>query len=675
MAQTTKTTKRAGAMKRLFVLAVAVLAFASAYADEAAAVAAGVDLDIAYCESTGEQYIDTGILGNPGLRVEAEIMWTETNLVSNVDQHILGSFDKVNNGNTSWRCYPISMSGSRYPFFHYGDKMNNLTSWKYNMSQRYRVTSDLGASSQSFTADGMDGTAPYTFTSQQSYTSVGSGKTLYLFALGHGARDDGVNCMTKARVYWLKIYQNGDLVRDYRPARQGNVYGLWENVNDVFCGSATATPFKDNVLRSAHGQPDYFVQWIQSDGANLTYIDTGLFGRPETKIEARFQWKAVQDRRLICANKGGNYFHIASGPNGEMYFRSGSSTVIIDGAAYAANTDYTVVSDVHASSQTYSVTGPFGTITTNDNQTVVNTTPHAMFIFAENYGSGSGSFSKVRLYSMKIWQDGMLMRDFVPGIKDGQGVLYDRVNDKCYFSRNGRISAANGLVGPPAGTPTYPKYKLSYLGSDGGTYIDTGLLGNPGLKVAGDVMWTELPYAQGSDGHILASFDNSSYSATRRCYAISSTAINLVGTNMANMCVGGDMIRPGFNYVAGQRYRVETNLGANSQTLAIEGGATPFTYTANANFTEVDHGQTLYMFALGHSSNGAAAYTKARVYSLKIWQNGALVHDYMPVIADNGGPYFYDKATRTFVQGTNAGLWDVGEIEGRVSLGTSIIFR
>ena len=81
------------------------------------------------------------------------------------------------------------------------------------------------------------------------------------------------------------------------------------------------------------------------------------------------------------------------------------------------------------------------------------------------------------------------------------------------------------------------------------------------------------------------------------------------------------------------------------------------------------------MFALGHSSNGAAAYTKARVYSLKIWQNGALVHDYMPVIADNGGPYFYDKATRAFVQGTNAGLWDVGEIEGRVSLGTSIIFR
>jgi hypothetical protein len=423
-------------MKRLFVLAVAAMAFAPSYADEAAAAAAGVDLDFAYCESTGEQYIDTGILGNPGLRVEAEIMWMETNLVKSADQHILGSFDKVNNGNTSWRCYPISMSGDRYPFFHYAEQANNLTSWKYSIGQRYRVTSDMGASSQSFTADGMDGTSPYSYSVNRTYPAISSGKTLYLFALGHGAREDGVNCMTKARVYWLKIYQNDDLVRDYRPACSNGVYGLWEDVNNVFCGSATATPFKDNVPRFARGKPDYFAQWIQSDGTASTYIDTGLYGRPETKIEARLQWKAVQDRRLICANKNSQYFHIASGANGEMWFRSGSSTVTIDGAAYVANTDYTVVSEVHASSQTYSVTGPFGTITTNDNQTAVNTTPHAMFIFGENFGSGSGGFSKVRLYSMRIWQDGVLVRDFVPGIKGGQGVLYDRENDVCYFSRS-----------------------------------------------------------------------------------------------------------------------------------------------------------------------------------------------------------------------------------------------
>jgi len=639
-----------------------------ALADKAAAAAAGVDLDIAYCESTGEQYIDTGILGNPGLRVEAEIMWMETNLVSGADQHILGSYDKIN-GNTPWRCYPITMSGLRYPFFHYGDKQNDLTAFHYVVGQRYRVVSDLGASEQSFSADGLDGSAAYTATPRQNYTSVSSGKTLYLFALGHGAREDGVNCMTKARVYWLKIYQNDDLVRDYRPACSNGVYGLWEDVNNVFCGSATATPFKDNVPRFARGKPDYFTQWIQSDGTASTYIDTGLYGRPETKIEAHFQWKAVQDRRLICANKNSQYFHIASGANGEMYFRSGSSTLIIDGTAYAANTDYTVVSDVHANSQTYSVTGPFGTITTNDNQTAVNTTPHAMFIFGENFGSGSGGYSKVRLYSMRIWQDGVLVRDFVPGIKGGQGVLYDRENDVCYFSRNGGITSAAGLVGPPAGTPTYPKYKLSYLGSDGGSYMDTGVLGNPGLRVVGDVVWNGLGNNQGDDRHILGSFDNTSYGSgvSRRCYALS-----IYSNGKANMSIGSTMQYPSFTYTVGQRYLVETSLGATAQSLKVDGASK---FTGSASFSEVSYGQTLYLFALGHSSNGAAAKTKARVYSLKIYQNGTLLHDYMPVIADNGGPYFYDKATRTFCQGDQGGFWDVGEIEGRVSLGTSIIFR
>ncbi|MBR2839657.1 MAG: hypothetical protein IKE55_12795 [Kiritimatiellae bacterium] len=62
--------------KALLIIGAAVVA-SNCLADQAAATAAGVDLDVAYCESTGAQYIDTGILGNPGIKVEAEIMWTD----------------------------------------------------------------------------------------------------------------------------------------------------------------------------------------------------------------------------------------------------------------------------------------------------------------------------------------------------------------------------------------------------------------------------------------------------------------------------------------------------------------------------------------------------------------------------------------------------------------------
>jgi hypothetical protein len=560
------------------------------------------------------------------------------------------------------------MTKSRDSMLSYGETQK-YPGRKYTLKQKYRVVTDLGASSQSITIDGLDGTVPFTYNASVTYSSIASGKTLYLFALGHATAEGGVKLMTKARVYWMKIYLNDTLVRDYRPAKQGNVYGLWEDVNGVFCGSATETPFAKPIF--SHVQPDYFVNWIQSNGS--TYIDTDVVARPETKIEATFQWKAIQDRRLIGVSKESSYFHIASGSSGEMWFRSGSSTVTMNDAVFAVDTDYTVVSDVHASSQTYSVTGPFGTITTNDTQTAVSTTPLTLFIFAQNAdGNGIGATaSKVRLYSMKIWQDGVLVRDFVPGIKNGEGCLYDRVNGDFYFSNDGGITSAAGLVGQPAGTPNYPKFRLSYLGSEGNSYIDTGILGNPGFKVDAEIMWTDE--APADDQHILGSFDKVDNGNTSwRCYPISmlkyQTALFDFGTKIYNNW---------FTYTIGQKYRVVTDLGASAQSLTIDSldGSPVFSHSTADSYSAIVSGQTLYLFALGHATKGVSCQTKARVYSMKIYQNGVLVRNYVPVIADNGGPYLYDKVTQTFLQGATSGLWDVGEVGKPISQGTMIIFR
>lgn len=72
---------------------------------------------------------------------------------------------------------------------------------------------------------------------------------------------------------------------------------------------------------------------------------------------------------------------------------------------------------------------------------------------------------------------------------------------------------------------------------------------------------------------------------------------------------------------------------------------------------------------------GPNARIAARIYSLKIWRDGELVRHYVPVIADNGGPYLFDKVTRTFHQGATSGLWDVGEVGERIPQGMSIVIR
>ena len=52
-----------------------------------------------------------------------------------------------------------------------------------------------------------------------------------------------------------------------------------------------------------------------------------------------------------------------------------------------------------------------------------------------------------------------------------------------------------------------------------------------------------------------------------------------------------------------------------------------------------------------------------RIYDLKIWQDGELVRDYVPVIADNGAPYLWDKVSKTlFASETDIAFWDSGAI-------------
>ena len=259
----------------------------------------------------------------------------------------------------------------------------------------------------------------------------------------------------------------------------------------------------------------------------------------------------------------------------------------------------------------------------------------------------------------------------MPGVKNGEGCLYDRVNDKGYLSGGDASTAAAGLVGPPAGVPANPKYELEYLGSEGNSYIDTGILGNPGLRVEAEIMWTDN--APADDQHIIGSFDKINNGATSwRCYPIS-----MFSSLNATFYFGEVINNNWFKYTIGKKYRVVSDFGASTQSLTVDSldGSPAFSRSSSSSYSAIADGKTLHLFALGHATKGVSCQTKARVYSMKIFQNGSLVRHYVPVIADNGGPYLYDKVTRTFNQGATSGFWDVGQVGDRIPQGTVIFVR
>ncbi len=122
----------------------------------------------------------------------------------------------------------------------------------------------------------------------------------------------------------------------------------------------------------------------------------------------------------------------------------------------------------------------------------------------------------------------------------------------------------------------------------------------------------------------------------------------------------------------GTDYTIVADMALSNQTVTVD-GTTVMSLSEEAADTEL----TMYLFAshYGYGSAPATLFASARIRTLKIWQDGALVRHYVPVIANNGGPYLYDKVTRTFHQGEEAGLWDVGEVGPRINMGANIIIR
>lgn len=227
------------------------------------------------------------------------------------------------------------------------------------------------------------------------------------------------------------------------------------------------------------GLPDGYTQleYITFDGTQV--IDTDFTPDNETRIESR------------CLGTGSNcWFYGASSTNPRVtlfYSDSGTSrwgNQSRSSFGFAANTDYTLIQDknglnINGTSYAWS-SGTAGDFTCGATLTIGNC----------NGASGTAYFSG-NFYYMKIYDDGVLARDFVP-CKNASNVvgLYDRAND-VFYTETGLVAGPNAVP-----TPDYPMNivtnngvlkarhqsglplgytLLDYIESNGTQYIDTGV--------------------------------------------------------------------------------------------------------------------------------------------------------------------------------------------------------
>lgn len=164
-----------------------------------------------------------------------------------------------------------------------------------------------------------------------------------------------------------------------------------------------------------------FVNYIQSNGTQ--FIDTGFKPNQNTKVEIKMQ-SSNQDGDSVwifgCQTSWGSNGFAVSTHTAEF----GYSTTITDVNFYDGS-DHTIIFDKGVlkkdGSTIWTGSGTF--------QTIYN-----MYISGIN-AAGTGISLIGKIYYAKIWDNGTLIRDYLPCLdKDGVACLYDKVEKKYYYN-------------------------------------------------------------------------------------------------------------------------------------------------------------------------------------------------------------------------------------------------
>ena len=439
------------------------------------------DKFLEYIESTsaGKQWIDTGIVGKCDTRAEMTISWLPDG--ARVDGSFLSSRQKTGDFR-----FILCSNDSHGQYYCGHRKYWNYTGYKVPTSNPPidRIECSITATSASATKVTMKINGTERITNTTSGTPLDTGYTMYLFAQHNGAVSSSsdpnqVDLCSVVRCYGVKIWQDDVLVREYRPCMRNGKAGLYDAVSGEFFVSQSSTDFVAGPVL----KPDHFIQYVESTGTQ--YIDTGIVGRPNTAMQAHVLWTTVSDTYFLASRTdGGNTRFCLYGCNTTHYMAHRTYQKGRDSTESANGyTQETVHFNANAPDYISSSISHDGTtlsywLEVNGTRRFTRTRTEAaldtglnMYLFGCNQGGVLKLSSKIRCYDVKIWQDGVLVRDFRPCLKDGRAGLYDEVSSWIFFPQGGELNYPNET----------PDKSVRWANVSGSRYVPAGVFAESGV--------------------------------------------------------------------------------------------------------------------------------------------------------------------------------------------------
>lgn len=580
-------------------------------------------IPVEYIESNETQYIDTGF----ALTANSTLDFTfSPNEQSTLTLWVCGSYTT----NTKLTGLRITSSTSLQGYI---DNTSSITVSGSNAGNKYHCV--------------MSGTAwEVNGTSGSSTTAVAAKNNLTIFGWNSSANTSSatISGRCSAKLYGFKISDNGSLVRDFIPCKDENNVGfLFDKLShtaylkvgtDNFTVGKVMPKKKLRLIRESKRRlPKGFreVEYLESSGTQ--YIDTGVFPTQLTEVEYRCAVTGSvsnNDSHLFCSrlSASSEAFDLAymnTPANGLEKFR------FIHGTTTTQETTTSVTAIQIANPHTYYMSGTSFKVDGSEKMSFTTTAftgSYSLWLFGVNSaGSLHNQVRAQRVYKCTIWDNGTLVRDFIPCL-DSNNVpcMWDAVERKAYYNA-GTGSFTYGHTITP----------VEYLQSSGTQYIDTGYIASntSGFSV-------KIMPLQSNDKYFIGSRPR--------------TATNdrwLAGSNVGPQVYIGWNTNNFVNWELNKVHTVQNNF-MNSRTKVLDG-----TVVAQISETLSSQGsRTAYLFSANDSN--ATALDTCRIYGTQISDGSSLVRDYIPVKDENNVGYMLDKVSHTLYSNAGTGAFVVG---------------
>lgn len=366
------------------------------------------------------------------------------------------------------------------------------------------------------------------------------------------------------------------------------------------------------------------VEYIQSDGNQ--YIDTKYIPTVNDVYKIKFLQTNIADNQVIFGSRtSGTYKDSLN----QVYLNKSSALASTDRLLFFSgivlqdllltenNKIYELELDVNS--------GDFN-----------NTSNQALYLFGLNNMGSALAHSKIRMYEFKIYNNDILVRDFIPCYRKSDSTIgmYDLIENN-FYTNQGTGSFAKGSDSPTpdssidiksVGELALPSeyQEVEYIESTGTQYINTNYIDVADTRVELDFVYTgrtgTLSYMGANGGNVLAIGNNDYISINAKSTGITPTV--------------------------GERYKITSYRGVDDMRTATMNGVEYIGTKARQN-------QLYYIFTLGGQPNSNQRIY-GRLYSCKIYYQDKLVRDLIPCYRKSDGVIgAYDVVNDVFY--TNAG--------------------